>query len=261
MNLSLVISTLWIIYLTGITWRRFYQVGVLITRLNRNTSHVELEVFATWDIFFCMNIYRWLLCWSLNIDIAYNQDPESCANISPNSRHCSLIFCYSNFHHGFLFFFLVFISPTSFQSWYMYLLKYNPHLNKALLFVNALIIRFTERFIPLYKVRNFYCHSFLPICQTIDSVPIYRLWILKWDCVWIVKLKVTHNVCVLQFHPISCIIYPPFWAGKKQRTKGPMCVSKVFFSQLSTSWNRSPVIINFASPFNRYWDRGQMSHC
>lgn len=144
---------------------------------------------------------------------------------------------------------------------FLYLLKYNPHLNKALLFVNALIIRFTERFIPLYKVRNFYCHSFLPICQTIDSVPIYRLWILKWDCVWIVKLKVTHNVCVLQFHPISCIIYPPFWAGKKQRTKGPMCVSKVFFSQLSTSWNRSPVIINFASPFNRYWDRGQMSHC
>lgn len=70
--------------------------------------------------FFCMNIYRWLLCWSLNIDIAYNQDPESCANISPNSRHCSLIFCYSNFHHGFLFFFLVFISPTSFQSWYIY---------------------------------------------------------------------------------------------------------------------------------------------
>lgn len=120
MNLSLVISTLWIIYLTGITWRRFYQVGVLITRLNRNTSHVELEVFATWDFFFCMNIYRWLLCWSLNIDIAYNQDPESCANISPNSRHCSLIFCYSNFHHGFLFFFLVFISPTSFQSWYIY---------------------------------------------------------------------------------------------------------------------------------------------
>lgn len=70
--------------------------------------------------FFCMNIYRWLHCWSLNIDIAYNQDPESCANISPNSRHCSLIFCYSNFHHGFLFFFLVFISPTSFQSWYIY---------------------------------------------------------------------------------------------------------------------------------------------
>lgn len=70
--------------------------------------------------FFCMNIYRWLLCWSLNIDIAYNQDPESCANISPNSRHCSLIFCYSNFHHRFLFFFLVFISPTSFQSWYIY---------------------------------------------------------------------------------------------------------------------------------------------
>lgn len=104
--------------------------------------------------FFCMNIYRWLLCWSLNIDIAYNQDPESCANISPNSRHCSLIFCYSNFHHGFLFFFLVFISPTSFQSWYIYdvsciFWNTTPHLNKALLFVNALIIRFTERFIPL----------------------------------------------------------------------------------------------------------------
>lgn len=33
---------------------------------------------------------------------------------------------------------------------FLYLLKYNPHLNKALLFVNALIIRFTERFI-LYK--------------------------------------------------------------------------------------------------------------
>lgn len=111
LNLSLVISTLWIICLTRITWRRFYQVGVLITRLNRNTSHVELEVFATWDFFFCMNIYRWLLCWSLNIDIAYNQDPESCANISPNSRHRSLIFCYSNFHHGFIFSFWSLFPP------------------------------------------------------------------------------------------------------------------------------------------------------
>lgn len=105
--------------------------------------------------FFCMNIYRWLLCWSLNIDIAYNQDPESCANISPNSRHCSLIFCYSNFHHGFLFFFFNSLYFTHFLPelvylWcFLYLLKYNPHLNKALLFVNALIIRFTERFIPL----------------------------------------------------------------------------------------------------------------
>lgn len=146
MNLSLVISTLWIIYLTGITWRRFYQVGVLITRLNRNTSHVELEVFATWDFFFCMNIYRWLLCWSLNIDIAYNQDPESCANISPNSRHCSLIFCYSNFHHGFLFslYFTHFLPELVYLWCFLYLLKYNPHLNKALLFVNALIIPFTE---------------------------------------------------------------------------------------------------------------------
>lgn len=61
--------------------------------------------------FFCMNIYRWLLCWSLNIDIAYNQDPESCANISPNSRHRSLIFCYSNFHHGFIFSFWSLFHP------------------------------------------------------------------------------------------------------------------------------------------------------
>lgn len=104
--------------------------------------------------FFCMNIYRWLLCWSLNIDIAYNQDPESCANISPNSRHCSLIFLLFKLPPWISFFlfslyFTHFLPELVYLWCFLYLLKYNPHLNKALLFVNALIIRFTERFIPL----------------------------------------------------------------------------------------------------------------
>lgn len=120
MNLSLVISTLWIIYLTGITWRRFYQVGVLITRLNRNTSHVELEVFATWDFF----LHEYLSMTPLLVFKYWHcLQPRSweLRKYFPKFQTLFIDFLiFSNFHHGFLFFFLVFISPTSFQSWYIY---------------------------------------------------------------------------------------------------------------------------------------------
>lgn len=114
--------------------------------------------------FFCMNIYRWFLCWSLNIDIAYNQDPESCANISPNSRHCSLIFCYSNFHHRFLFslYFTHFLPELVYLWCFLYLLKYNPHLNKALLFVNAFVDYSIHREIYSFIKSEEFLLPFLP---------------------------------------------------------------------------------------------------
>lgn len=103
-------------------------------------------------------------------------------------------------------------------------------------------------------MKNFYCkflHTSLSCDTTCPSAP----WVLKQGCVNILKSKVTHNTRGLQFHPISCIIYPISRVNERETLVELFYVSEVFFSWLCTCWKWSPVIINFTSSFNREINR------